>query len=53
MALHFDVWRGPRPAIWMGWMPEELGYRLLWMAGATVYLWMFTGWVWAEREDEP
>ena len=51
LALHFDVWRGPRPGIWFGWLPEELAYRLLWMLGATAYLWMFTAWIWTDNEE--
>ena len=41
-GLHLDVWRGPRPGLWWGWLPEEIGLRLIWMALTTAYLWWLT-----------
>ena len=38
LALHLDFWRPQRVVIWFGWMPEELLYRLVWMALAWIYL---------------
>ena len=54
VALHLDSWRPRRAVLWGGWMPEELGYRLLWMALAFAYLLWFCAAVWRPREeDEP
>ncbi len=49
-ALHLDFWRGPRPELVFGFVPEELMYRVVWMLGAVAYLWFFTARVW--RGDE-
>ncbi len=38
LALHLDFWRPQRAVIWFGCVPEELLYRLAWMALAWVYL---------------
>ena len=45
VVLHVDWWRPQRAEPWFGWMPEELAWRLGWMALATValtVLWVFT-----------
>ena len=52
LALHLDFWRGARDAVWLGWIPEELAYRLGWMLLALVYLLYFCRCVWAPAEDE-
>lgn len=52
LVLHLDFWREQRPELWAGWIPEDLLYRLVWMAAATVYLWWFTAKVWEGSEDE-
>lgn len=46
LVLHFDAWRTPSAAPWWGWLPDELGWRLLWMLGALGYLWWFTSRFW-------
>lgn len=38
VALHLDFWRPQRVVLWFGWVPEELLYRLGWMALAWLYL---------------
>lgn len=52
LVLHLDFWRGPRPDLVFGAIPEELAYRVLWMLAAAAYLWFFTARVWTD-EDEP
>lgn len=43
LALHFDFWRPQRAVLWGGVVPEELGWRLVWMVAAAVYLTWFCG----------
>jgi hypothetical protein len=38
LALHLDFWRPQRVRLWAGWLPEELAWRLGWMALAWAYL---------------
>ena len=52
LALHLDFWRAPSNALYFGWLPEELGYRILWMGLAWIYLLCFCGWVWDAELDE-
>ena len=40
LALHLDFWRPQRARLWFGWMPEEILWRLGWMALAWLYLWL-------------
>ena len=49
LALHLDTWRPQRAHLWFGWMPEELAWRLAWMAAAALYLVWFCSAVW--RDD--
>lgn len=57
LALHHDFWRPQRPEILFGWIPEELAWRLGWMALALAYLLHFCRFVWrapdADDEQEP
>lgn len=46
VALHVDFWRPRRPVLWLGWLPEELAYRLGWMLLAWLYLLFLTRRVW-------
>ena len=46
---HLDFWRESRDVVWFSWMPEDLAWRLAWMAGAILYLLFFCHFVW--RED--
>lgn len=48
LVLHLDFWRPKRAEIWFGWMPEELLWRLVWMALAFAYLLFFCNRVWKE-----
>ncbi len=48
LALHLDFWRPRRPEIWFGWLPEEMLWRLAWMALALLYLIFFCRCVWKE-----
>lgn len=52
MLLHLDFWRSQRAALWFGWMPEELLYRLLWMFLAWLYLLFFCARIWRKEETE-
>lgn len=51
LALHLDFWRPRRLELWFGWMPEELLWRLGWMALAWLYLAFFCRCVWIEEEE--
>ena len=51
VALHLDFWRTQRPNLWLGWLPEELLWRLAWMAAAFAYLVYFTRCVWTEEDE--
>lgn len=46
LALHVDFWRPQRPVLWLGWLPEELVYRLAWMVLAWLFLTFFIRFVW-------
>lgn len=53
---HVDAWRSSswaldRSSLWMGVLPAELGYRLLWMLAAWIYLAWFCRVIWHERES--
>lgn len=52
VVLHLDFWRGPRPGTVFGWLPEDMAYRLAWMAAAAIYLLYFTYRVWDGDEAE-
>ena len=38
LALHLEPLRPRRVVVWGDWLPEELGYRLLWTALAFAWL---------------
>ena len=42
MALHLDSWRPQRPVLYMGWIPEEILYRLGWIGLVWAYLLFLT-----------
>lgn len=46
VLLHLDWWRPQRPVVYLGWIPEELLWRLGWMALAALYLVWFCARVW-------
>jgi hypothetical protein len=52
LGLHHDFFRPQEARLVFGWVPEDLAYRLVWMAAATLYLFWFTARVWETREDE-
>jgi hypothetical protein len=49
-ASHLGAWAGPRDGFVLGWLPDELAFRLVWMAAAVIYLVWFCRAVW---RDEP
>jgi hypothetical protein len=49
LATHLDAWRPQREVLWLGWLPEELAWRLLWMLGAAAFVVWFTRAVWAQE----
>ncbi len=51
LALHLDFWRPQRVRLVLGWMPEDLAWRLAWMGLAALYLLFFCARVW--RDEEP
>ncbi len=51
VALHLDFWRPQRVEVHLGWIPEELLYRVAWMALAWLYLVFFCKSVWTEEES--
>ena len=42
MVLHLDSWRDQRVVLYFGWLPEEVVYRLCWVALVWVYLLFLT-----------
>jgi hypothetical protein len=50
LLAHLDFWRAQRERIWLGWIPEELLYRLVWMGLAFVYLVWFCARIWREED---
>lgn len=51
LALHLDFWRPQRVRLWLGWIPEEAAYRLVWVLLAWIYLLWFCSAVWKEDGD--
>jgi hypothetical protein len=49
IALHLDFWRPQRVVLYLGWIPEELVYRLCWVALVWVYLFFLTSRLRPER----
>jgi hypothetical protein len=49
--LHLDVWRTQRPRLYLGWLPEELFYRLAWILLAWVYLLFLCARLWPEEAE--
>ena len=50
LALHLDFWRERGTELYLGWLPEELAWRVAWMLLAMCYLVWFCKSVWAEDE---
>jgi hypothetical protein len=53
LALHLDFWRPQRVRIYFGWVPEELLWRIGWMALAWVYLLYVCRVLWTDEERVP
>ena len=54
LALHLDFWRPQRAVLHFGWVPEELLWRLGWMALAWVYLIYISTFLWkGDAGDAP
>ncbi len=51
LALHLDFWRPQRARIVLGWVPEELLWRLVWMGLAWLYLLFFCARIWRREES--
>ena len=51
LVLHLDFWRPQEARLVLGWIPEDLAYRLLWMLLATLYLFWFTARIWKRSSD--
>ena len=49
VLLHLDSWRPQRPRLYLGWVPEELAWRLAWMGLAWLYLLFVLRFVWTEE----
>jgi hypothetical protein len=45
-SLHLDFWRQKEVVLYLGWLPEELGHRLLWMLLSWAYLVYFCACSW-------
>ena len=50
LVLHLDFWRPQRVRLVLGWMPEELAWRLAWMVLAWLYLLFVCARVWRDGE---
>lgn len=50
VVLHHDFWRERGTELVLGWLPQELAYRLGWMALAALYLVWFCRFVWVEED---
>ena len=51
LVLHLDFWRPKRAELYLGFLPEELAYRIGWMLLAWLYLMFFCARIW--RTEEP
>ena len=51
LVLHLDFWRGERHAVLLGWLPEELAYRLVWILLAFLFLLYFCARVWVIPDE--
>ena len=51
VLLHLDFWRPQRARLVLGWVPEELAYRLVFIVLAWLYLLFVTARLWREDPD--
>ena len=49
-VLHVDAWRSPGARVFLGWVPEELLYRLVWVLLAWGYLLLLFARFWTDEE---
>ncbi|ANM29781.1 hypothetical protein ABI59_09615 [Acidobacteria bacterium Mor1] len=47
--FHMDFWRTQRTDLWFGWLPHEMGYRIVWMGFAWIYLMVLCRMFWNEE----
>lgn len=52
VAAHMLVPPGREGVLHLGWIPDELAWRLAWMALAGIYLAWFCGSVWRDDPEE-
>ena len=52
VVLHVDSWRPQRSEVYLGWIPEELLYRFIWIGLAWLYLLFICARVWEDDGDE-
>ena len=51
VALHLDFWRPQRLVFHLGWLPEELAYRIVYLLLAWLYMLWICGLVWREEGE--
>lgn len=50
VVLHLDFWRPQRAVLHLGWVPEELLWRVGWMVLAGLYVLWLCAAVWREED---
>ena len=50
-VLQLDFWRPQQGRLLLGWLPEELAYRLVVLALAWVFMLFICALVWREQAD--
>ncbi len=49
LATHMLRFGQAGQPLWFGWMPVDFGFRLAWVAAATVLVFWMTGRLWPDR----
>ncbi len=52
VVLHLDFWRPQSPRLLLGWLPQELAYRIAFIVLAWIYILWVCGWVWREEDAD-
>ncbi len=52
VVLHLDFWRPQSPRLLFGWLPEELGYRIVYIVLAWIYVLWICDRVWREEDAD-
>ena len=52
VLLHLDFWRPQRPRLLLGWLPEELAYRIAFIVLAWIYILWICQWIWREEDAD-